>query len=67
LITTWSNSGRRTSGTGETLHERWALARHPRARDDEVEAGGLGAPLGLGVDVRVDAERARLAQLAAGA
>ena len=64
LMTTWSNSGRRTSGTGEPLHERGALARHARARDDEVEAGGVGAALGVGVDVRVDAERPRLAQLA---
>ena len=67
LMTTWSKSGRRTSGTGEPLHELRALARHARARDDEVEAGGVGAALGVGVDVRVDAERARLAQLAAGA
>src|SRR4051812_47629269 len=67
LMTTWSNSGRRTSGTGEPLHERRALARHARARDDEVEAGGVGAALRVGVDVRVDAERARVTQLAVGA
>ena len=65
LITTWSKSGRRTSGTDQPLHELGPLARHPRARDDQVEAGRVGAALRVDVDVRVDAERARLPQLAA--
>src|SRR3954453_17744451 len=67
LMTTWSKSGRRTSGTGEPLYELRALARHARARDDEVEAGGVGAALGVGIDGRVDAERARVAEVAVGA
>src|SRR3954468_4813159 len=64
LMTTWSKSGRRWSGTGQPLHELRALARHARARDDEVEAGGVRPALGGGVDGRVDAERAGFAQLA---
>ena len=33
------------------------LARHPRARHDQVEPGRLGGAAGLDVDVRVEAER----------
>jgi hypothetical protein len=35
------------------------LARHPRARHDEIETGPLGTAAGGDVDVRVEADRRR--------
>src|SRR3954453_15481238 len=54
-------------GLQQPLHQHGAFARHARARDDEVEAGRLGAAPRGPIDVRVDAHRPRLPQLPAGA
>ena len=56
---------RRTDGyDGEALDELRALARHARARDHKIEPAGLRAAARVGVDVRIDAQRARSPELA---
>ena len=50
--------GRRPARPAASTSAR-ALARHPRARDDEIEAGLLGRGADVGLDVRVERERRR--------
>src|ERR1700733_4972097 len=47
----------RSAIAGEARDELGALARHARARHDEIEAGLASARTGLDVDVRVERER----------